>query len=408
MPNKVSSCRAQRWQNLPQGPEELRRRRPWPCKVSKSCHPWPTHSPSIVAATVFPRQTWLIRLTRPLSRNSATFMVEPRKTLPRPAKPRVIVTRRLPPDVEARMAQLFDASFNIADAPMDRTAMARAMADCDVLVPTITDQIDADLIGGAPDTLRMIASFGSGVDHIDLVAAREKGIIVTNTPGVLTEDTADMTMALILSVPRRLAEGEKLVRSGAWQGWSPSGMLGHRIGGKTLGIIGMGRIGQAVARRASGFNMRVLYCNRNRLPAEKEQQLNAVYTPLEELLRQSDFVTVHVPLTGQTQHMIGKEQFLMMKPTAYFIHTARGKVVDDKALVEALKEGEIAGAALDVYENEPALTEGMTQLENLMLLPHIGSASHETRDRMADLVADNVLDALEGKIPRCLVPSWKE
>jgi glyoxylate reductase len=184
--------------------------------------------------------------------------------------------------------------------------------------------------------------------------------------------------------------------------------LGGDVYGKTLGIIGCGEIGQAVARRASGFNMRVLYCNRNRLPAEKEQQLNAVYTPLEELLRQSDFVTVHVPLTGQTQHMIGKEQFLMMKPTAYFIHTARGKVVDDKALVEALKEGEIAGAALDVYENEPALTEGMTQLENLMLLPHIGSASHETRDRMADLVADNVLDALEGKTPRCLVPSWKE
>ena len=182
--------------------------------------------------------------------------------------------------------------------------------------------------------------------------------------------------------------------------------LGTDVYGKTLGIIGCGEIGSAVARRASGFNMRVLYYNRNRMPIEKEQELNAIYTPLEDLLQQSDFITVHAPLSEETKYMIGKKQFLMMKPTAYFIHTARGKVVNDKALVEALKEGEIAGAALDVYENEPALTEGMTEIENLMLLPHIGSASHETRNRMADLVVDNVLDALNDKSPRCLVPGW--
>jgi glyoxylate reductase len=231
---------------------------------------------------------------------------------------------------------------------------------------------------------------------------------VTNTPGVLHETTADLTWAMILGAARNIVPSDRFTRENRFKGWQAKMFLGGDVYGKTLGIIGCGEIGQAVARRALGFNMRVLYCNRNRLPAEKEQMLNAVYTPLEELLRQSDFVTVHVPLSEQTQYMIGKEQFSMMKPTAYFIHTARGKVVDDKALVGALKEGEIAGAALDVYENEPALTEGMTELENLMLLPHIGSASYETRDRMADLVADNVLDALEGKTPRCLVPSWKE
>ncbi len=228
------------------------------------------------------------------------------------------------------------------------------------------------------------------------------------TPGALSpaSSTADLTWAMILGAARRIVPSDRFTRESRFRGWQAKMFLGGDVYGKTLGIIGCGEIGQAVARRASGFNMRVLYCNRNRLPAEKA--LNATYAPLEELLRQSDFVTVHVPLSEQTQHMIGKKQFLMMKPTAYFIHTARGKVVDDQALVEALKEGEIAGAALDVYENEPALTEGMTELENLMLLPHIGSASHETRDRMADLVADNVLDALEGKTPRCLVPSWKE
>ena len=254
--------------------------------------------------------------------------------------------------------------------------------------------------------MKLIANYGAGFNNIDVAYAAKKGIWVTNTPRVLHETTADLTWAMILGAARRIVPSDRFTRENRFKGWQAKMFLGGDVFGKTLGIIGCGEIGQAVARRASGFSMRVLYCNRNRLPTEKAQA--AVYTPLEELLRQSDFVTVHVPLTGQTQHMIGKKQFLMMKPTAYFIHTARGKVVDDQALVEALKAGKIAGAALDVYENEPALTEGMTQLETLMLLPHIGSASHETRDRMADLVADNVLDALNGKTPRCLVPSWKE
>jgi len=256
--------------------------------------------------------------------------------------------------------------------------------------------------------LRLIANYGAGFNNIDVEHAAKKGVWVTNTPGVLHETTADLTWAMILGSARRIVTAERFTRENRFKGWQAKMYLGGDVYGKTLGIIGCGEIGSAVARRASGFNMRVLYCNRNRLPAEKEQALNAEYTPLEELLRQSDFVTVHAPLSEQTRYMIGKEQFLMMKPTAYFIHTARGKVVDDKALFEALKEEKIAGAALDVYENEPALTEGMTELENLMLLPHIGSASHETRDKMADLVADNVLDALAGKTPRCLVPSWKK
>ncbi|MBU0867751.1 MAG: D-glycerate dehydrogenase, partial [Alphaproteobacteria bacterium] len=224
---------------------------------------------------------------------------------PRPAKPRVIVTRRLPPNVEARMAELFDASFNVGDQPMSRTELARAMAQCDVLVPCISDQIDATLIAAAPDRLQLLASFGSGVDHIDLAAARAKGIIVTNTPGVLTEDTADMTMALILSVPRRLAEGEKLVRSGEWRGWSPSGMLGHRIGGKKLGIIGMGRIGRAVARRARAFGLTIAYHNRHRLPFEVEQELEAEWVgDVDGLLAACDIVSIHCPLNGDTRGLI--------------------------------------------------------------------------------------------------------
>lgn len=211
---------------------------------------------------------------------------------------------------------------------------------------------------------------------------------------------------MILGAARNLVPADRYTRENKFKGWSANMYLGGDVYGKTLGVIGCGEIGSAVARRAAGFNMKVLYFNRNRMPEEKEKALNAEFVTLEELLRTSDFVTVHAPLTDQTKYMIGRDQFLVMKPTAYFIHTARGKVVDDQALVEALKEGGIAGAALDVYENEPALTEGMTELENLMLLPHIGSASHETRNIMADLVADNVLDVLHDKPPRSLVPSW--
>ena len=321
--------------------------------------------------------------------------------------PIVTVTNMFPEAALEKLGLRCDLRTNQTEVPPTSEGLMRYASESAVIVTYLSDKISRDIIDCA-ENLRLIANYGAGFNNIDVEYAAKKGIWVTNTPGVLHETTADLTWAMILGSARRIVPAERFTRENRFKGWQAKMYLGGDVYGKTLGIIGCGEIGSAVARRASGFNMRVLYCNRNRLPAEKEQALNAEYTPLEELLRQSDFVTVHAPLSEQTQHMIGKEQFLMMKPTAYFIHTARGKVVDDKALVEALKEEKIAGAALDVYENEPALTEGMTELENLMLLPHIGSASHETRDKMADLVADNVLDALAGKTPRCLVPSWKK
>ena len=319
--------------------------------------------------------------------------------------PIVTVTNMFPEAALEKLRSHCDLRTNQTEVPPTFEDLKRYASESAVIVTYLSDKISRDIIDCA-ENLRLIANYGAGFNNIDVEHAAKKGVWVTNTPGVLHETTADLTWAMILGSARRIVPAERFTRENRFKGWQAKMYLGGDVYGKTLGIIGCGEIGSAVARRASGFNMRVLYCNRNRLPAEKEQALNAVYTPLEELLRQSDFVTVHAPLSEQTQHMIGKEQFLMMKPTAYFIHTARGKVVDDKALVEALKEEKIAGAALDVYENEPALTEGMTELENLMLLPHIGSASHETRDKMADLVADNVLDSLAGKTPRCLVPSW--
>ncbi len=321
--------------------------------------------------------------------------------------PIVTVTNMFPESALEKLVSHCDLRTNQTEFPPTTEDLKRYASESTVIVTYLSDKINRDIID-CSENLRLIANYGAGFNNIDVAYAAKKGIWVTNTPGVLHETTADLTWAMILGAARRIVPAERFTRENRFKGWQAKMYLGGDVYGKTLGIVGCGEIGSAVARRASGFKMRVLYCNRNRLPAEKEQALNAEYTPLEELLRQSDFVTVHAPLTEQTQHMIGKEQFLLMKPTAYFIHTARGKVVDDKALVEVLKEEKIAGAALDVYENEPALTEGMTELENLMLLPHIGSASHETRDKMADLVADNVLDALAGKTPRCLVPSWEK
>ena len=321
--------------------------------------------------------------------------------------PIVTVTNMFPEAALEKLKSHCDLRTNQTEVLPTSEDLKKYASESAVIVTYLSDKISRDIIDCAVN-LRLIANYGAGFNNIDVDHAAKKGVWVTNTPGVLHETTADLTWAMILGSARRIVPAERFTRENRFKGWQAKMYLGGDVYGKTLGIIGCGEIGSAVARRASGFNMRVLYCNRNRLSAEKEQALNAVYTPLEELLRQSDFVTVHAPLSEQTQHMIGKEQFLMMKPTAYFIHTARGKVVDDKALFEALKEEKIAGAALDVYENEPALTEGMTELENLMLLPHIGSASHETRDKMADLVADNVLDALADKTPRCLVPSWKK
>jgi glyoxylate reductase len=324
--------------------------------------------------------------------------MEPEKS--RPAKPRVIVTRELADSIHDRMAELFDVVPNLTDRAFTRDDLIAAMADCDVLVPTVTDHIDAEMIAAAPERLKLIASFGAGVDHIDLAAARARKILVTNTPGVFTEDTADMTMALILSVPRRLAEGEKLMRSGQWEGWKPSGMLGHCIGGKKLGIIGMGRIGQAVARRASGFGLSIVYHNRRQLPPAVEESLNASYVEeLDDLIRTCDIITIHCPHTPETHELIDANRIAMMKPSTYLINTARGDLIDENALIEALQDEKISGAGLDVYTREPAVDERLLKLKNVVLLPHMGSATFEGREASGERVIANIRVWADGHRP---------
>ncbi len=320
--------------------------------------------------------------------------------LPRIERPRVAVSRKLLPSVESRMSQLFDVRLNEADVPLDSSALIAAMAGCDVLVPTVTDIIDADLIANAPPRLKLIANYGAGVDHIDLVAAKAKGIMVTNTPGVFTEDTADLTMALILSVPRRLAEGEKLVRSGKWSGWRPSGMYGRRIGGKTLGIIGFGRIGEAVAERARAFGMNVVYNKRHRLPASVEEAMGVSYEPdLDRLIAKSDIITLHCPLTAETEKLINAQRIAAMKPDAYLINSSRGELVDENALIEALEAGRIGGAGLDVYTHEPAVDPRLLSLSNVVLLPHFGSATLEGREASGERVIANIRIWADGHRP---------
>jgi glyoxylate reductase len=319
----------------------------------------------------------------------------------RPRRPKLIVTRRLPPQVEARMNELFDVELSEDDLPLSAKGLAAAAARCDVLVPTITDHIDAAVIAAGKDRLRLIANFGNGVDHIDLRAARAANIIVTNTPGVLTEDTADMTMALILSVPRRLAEGEKLVRSGKWTGWSPAAMLGHRINGKRLGIIGMGRIGQAVARRARAFDLTISYHNRHRLPEVVEQQLAARYEPdLDKLLVDSDIVSIHCPHTPETEDLLDARRVALLPQHLYLINTARGPIVDEEALIQRLERGEIAGAGLDVFAHEPAIDARLLALDNVVLLPHMGSATFEGRAATGERVIANIRQWMDGDRPR--------
>ncbi|AMO71899.1 2-hydroxyacid dehydrogenase [Sphingorhabdus sp. M41] len=319
---------------------------------------------------------------------------------PHPSNPRVIITRELADSNQNRMCELFDAVPNFSDTPFSRDDLIAAMADCDVLVPTVTDHIDAEMIANAPDRLRLIASFGAGVDHIDLAAARAKKILVTNTPGVFTEDTADMTMALILSAPRRLSDGEKLMRSGQWEGWKPSGMLGHCIGGKKLGIIGMGRIGQAVARRASGFGLSIVYHNRRQLPPAVEESLRASFVAdLDELIRECDIISLHCPHTVETHEMINAERIGMMKPSTYLINTARGDLVDENALIEALQNERIGGAGLDVYQNEPDIDPRFLTLKNTVLLPHMGSATFEGREASGERVITNIRVWADGHRP---------
>ncbi len=318
----------------------------------------------------------------------------------RPQRPRVIVTRRIAPHAEARLAELFEAVLSADDHAMSREELTAAMRDCDVLVPTLTDHLDADLIASAGDRLKLIANFGNGVDHIDLKAARARGIIVTNTPGVFTEDTADMAMALILAVPRRLAEGEKLVRAGQWKGWTPSGMLGHRIGGKILGIIGMGRIGRAVARRAAAFGLSVHYHNRRRLPPEVEAELGASYhaTP-DTLLRIADIVSIHCPHTEETHAMVNAARIAAMKPSAYVINTARGEIIEEGALAKALAAGRLAGAGLDVYSHGANIDPQLLALDNVVLLPHMGSATFEGREASGERVIANIKAWSDGHRP---------
>ena len=316
-------------------------------------------------------------------------------------KPVVHLTRKLPDSTETRMRELFDARLNETDVPPSKEQLQAMMQEADVLVPTVTDRIDADLLAGAGDQLKMIASFGTGVDHIDLAAARARGITVTNTPGVLTEDTADMAMALMLAVPRRIAEGDRLTRSGEWTGWAPTRMLGHRINGKRLGIIGMGRIGCAVARRARGFGLSIHYHNRKPVHPETEAELEATYwESLEQMLSRVDIVSVNCPHTPATHRMLSRDRLELMQPSAYLVNTSRGEVIDEEALAALLETGHIAGAGLDVYADEANITSSLLDLPNVVLLPHIGSATIEGRLEMGDKVIINIQTFWDGHAPR--------
>ena len=312
-------------------------------------------------------------------------------------KPHVVVSRKLPDQVETRMMELFDARLNADDHAMSQDALAAAMAEADVLVPTVTDNIDAAVIGAAGPNLKLIANFGTGINHIDLAAAESRRITVTNTPGVLTEDTADLTMALILAAPRRIAEGERLLRSGSWQGWAPTFMLGHRIAGQRLGIIGMGRIGQAVARRARGFGLAIHYHNRARVPEATELELEATYWQnLEPMLGHVDIVSVNCPLTAETRNLLSAERLSLLQHHAVVVNTARGEIIDEDALADALETGAIGAAGLDVYAGAPAVNPRLLAAKNAVLTPHMGSATHAGRTAMGEKVIINIKSFADG------------
>ena len=315
-------------------------------------------------------------------------------------RPKVVVTRKLPAPIETRMAELFDVTLNVDDQPMSQQDLAAAVRTADVLVPTVTDRIDLGVLSQAGEGLKLIANFGNGVDHIDLASARQRGIVVTNTPGVLTGDTADMTLALILAVPRRLTEGERMLRANEWTGWSPTGMLGSRIWGKRLGIIGMGRIGQAVARRAAAFGLSIHYHNRKRLPTELEDDLEATYwESLDQMLARMDIVSVNCPHTPATFHLLSARRLKLLGPHAYVINTSRGEVIDENAMTRMLEAGVIAGAGLDVYEHEPAVNPKLMGMDNVVLLPHMGSATLEGRIDMGEKVLINIKTFADGHTP---------
>ena len=327
-------------------------------------------------------------------------------------RPLVIVTRKLPEVVETRLRELFDARLNLDDKPLSREELVEAVKTADVLVPTVTDRIDRSVLSQAGPQLKLIAQFGTGVDNIDLETARNRSIIVTNTPGVLTEDTADMTMALILAVPRRLAEGASLLKAGDshWHGWSPTWLLGHRIYGKRLGIVGMGRIGQAVAKRARAFGLQVHYHNRRRVTPEVEKALEATYwDSLDQMLARMDIISINCPHTPATYHLLSARRLALMKPTAYIVNTARGEVIDENALARMIENNELAGAGLDVFEHEPAVNPKLARLARegkIVLLPHMGSATVEGRIDMGEKVIVNIRTFMDGhKPPDRVLPS---
>lgn len=315
-------------------------------------------------------------------------------------KPKVAVTRHLMPSVEARMTELYDAALNTDDTPLARDQMIAAMQDCDVLVPTVTDRIDAGMIEAAGERLRLIANFGAGTEHIDLAAAAKRKIMVTNTPGVFTDDTADIAVAGIIGVPRRIREGTALVRRGEWTGWAPSGLLGRKLGGKVLGIVGLGRIGQAVAYRARAFGLEVAYYNRKRMPESLERMLGVRYIEhLDALVGLSDILTLHCPLTEETRNMMDARRFALMKDGASIINTARGELIDQEAMIEALYSGKLVGAGLDVYPDEPNVDERLLKHPNVMTLPHIGSATVEGREASGEKVIANIQFWVNGHRP---------
>ncbi len=316
----------------------------------------------------------------------------------KPVKKSVYITRKIPAPALEILREHFKVTMNAEDRNARREEIKKALKDAHALLCLLTDPIDEELLANAPN-LRIVANMAVGFNNIDLKAATKHGVMATNTPGVLTETTADCAWALILAVARRLVEADAFTREGNFPGWEPMAFLGGDIYGKTLGVVGFGRIGQAMARRAAGFGMKVLYSDEAGAAASVEKRLKAERVSLRKLLGASDFVSLHVPLTKTTRHLIGAEQLKLMKPTAYLINTSRGPVVDEKALVKALKQGEIAGAGLDVYEKEPALARGLDKLANVVLLPHIASASTETRTKMAVMAAENIVRALSGRKP---------
>ncbi|KUF10183.1 2-hydroxyacid dehydrogenase [Pseudoponticoccus marisrubri] len=312
----------------------------------------------------------------------------------------VVVTRRLPEVVETRLKELFDVRLREDDTPMTRGELIDAVQSADVLVPTVTDQIDAGLIGQAGTQLKLIANFGAGFDHIDVATARSRGILVSNTPGVVTDDTADMVMALMLGVTRRIQEGLSVMQDGSWQGWAPTAFLGGRLGGRRLGILGMGRIGQAVAKRARAFGMQIHYHNRRQLRPETEQALEASYwESLDQMVARMDVISVNCPSTPSTYHLLNARRLKLLKPTAVIVNTSRGEVIDENALTRMLKAGELAGAGLDVYEHGHHGNPELRQMSNVVMLPHMGSATEEGRLEMGEKVIINVKTFADGHRP---------